>query len=69
MKSFNTTIYTSTYIPLKKKLITVGNNTIRSFEISNNLLSNPEIIVRKLPNIFSIDVSSDEMCIRDSYLK
>ncbi|MDY3064845.1 MAG: hypothetical protein SOR38_03395 [Oscillospiraceae bacterium] len=59
MKSFNTTIYTSTYIPLKKKLITVGNNTIRSFEISNNLLSNPEIIVRKLPNIFSIDVSSD----------
>lgn len=59
MKIFDTTMYTSTYIPLKKKLITAGSNTIRSFEINNSLLSNPEIIVKKLPNIFSIDVSPD----------
>ncbi len=59
MKLFDTAIYTSTYIPLKKKLITVGSNTIRSFEINNNLLLNSETIIGKLPNIFSIDVSQD----------
>lgn len=59
MKLFDIAIYTSTYIPLKKELITVGSDTIRSFEISNNLLLNSETIIGKLPNIFSIDVSQD----------